>query len=135
MDWFGNANLQKSNADTLTDILTNDAGAIFGTLFAFWLYRHATDEHERKECGEIADWLMDRLVRLFTNHGVLVGIVVALAIAAIIAAGWLMDRGPVPPPPSTQGTPQTWTFGPDPGASTATATLLGEWQPDDRGIC
>jgi len=38
MDWFGNANLQKSNADTMTDILLNDAGAVFGTRLAFWLF-------------------------------------------------------------------------------------------------
>jgi len=68
-DWFGNANLQKSNADTMTDILTNDAGAIFGALFALWLYRHHADDNQRVEFGKIADWLTDRLAQLRAQRG------------------------------------------------------------------
>ena len=132
-DWFGNANLQKSNADTLTDVLTNDAGAIFGALFAFWLFRHHTTEAQRLKCGEIADWLTDRLTRLFERHGFAVGIAVGLAFVAVIGLGWLMDRRPIPPPPTSSGQPATWDFS---RASTSRAApVLGEWQPEERGIC
>jgi hypothetical protein len=133
LDWFGNANLQKSNADTLTDILTNDAGAIFGALLAFWWYRHRTSEQAKEQCGAIADWLTGRLSRLVTDHGFLVGVVVALAIGGLIFAGWLMDRAPVPPAPPGRGQPQGWSF--PTGAQGATAVVRGDWQPDARGIC
>jgi hypothetical protein len=135
LDWFGNANLQKSNADTMTDILTNDVGAIFGTLLAFWLYRHKTAEHQKQEFGEIAEWLTARLARLFERHGVLVGVVVALLIAGLVVAGWFTDRAPVPPPPPGQGQAGTWAFAPGAGPSGPTAVLRGDWRPDERGIC
>jgi hypothetical protein len=135
LDWFGNANLQKSNADTITDILTNDFGAIFGALAAFWLYRHRTDQHQRAEFGELAEWLTGRLARLFTRHGTLVGIVVALLFALIILAGWLVDRGPIPPPPSALGRAASWTFGPTQALDTSAQPLSGDWSFEARGVC
>jgi hypothetical protein len=132
-DWFGNANLQKSNADTLTDVLTNDAGAIFGALFAFWLFRHHTTEAQRLKCGEIADWLTDRLARLLERHGFAVGIAVGLAFATTIGLGWLMDRRPIPPPPLSSGQPETWDF--TQSGTAHAASVLGEWQPEEQGIC
>src|SRR5207248_1536613 len=135
LDWFGNANLQKSNADTMTDILTNDAGAIFGTLLAFWLYRHKATDHQKEELGSIADWLTDRLANLFERHGFLVGIVIALAFAALIAAGWYIDRGPIPPPPPARGQAGDWAFAPGQASADLTTVLLGDWHQDDRGIC
>jgi hypothetical protein len=134
-DWFGNANLQKSNADTMTDILTNNAGAIFGTLLAFWLYRHKADQHQRATFGRIAHWLTERLGRLLERHGVLVGAVVALLFAATIAAGWLIDRGPLPVPPRADGQAQTWTFAPGADWSRSATPLVGDWRSDERGIC
>src|SRR5262249_2200419 len=134
-DWFGNANLQKSNADTMTDILTNDAGAIFGALFAFWLYRHHTDDNQHVEFGKIADWLTDRLAHLLGRHGFAAGVVVALIFAAIVFAGWLMDRAPIPPAMGAPGTDHTWTFtagAPDNGTA---AVLVGNWTEDPRGVC
>jgi hypothetical protein len=135
LDWFGNANLQKSNADTLTDILTNDVGAIFGTLAAFWLYRHKTAPHQRSEFGEIAEWMTDRLAQLLARHGFLVGVAVAILVTGIVAAGWLIDRQPIPPPPSATGQSGTWTFSPGSGTSGPFGVLLGEWGTDERGIC
>ncbi len=135
LDWFGNANLQKSNADTLTDILTNDAGAIFGTLLAFWLYRHHATEQQRHEFGKIADWLTGRLARLFAEHGFQIGVGIGLAIAAIVAAGWLMDRGPLPPGPSGEATPASWDFTANMTDAVPVATLVGDWRQDARGIC
>jgi hypothetical protein len=135
LDWFGNANLQKSNADTMTDILTNDAGAIFGALLAFWWYRHRTSERQKEEFGAIADWLTGRLSRLFTEHGFLVGVIVAAAIGGLVLAGWLMDRAPVPPPPPVRGQlqPQSWDF--SAGTNGATAVVRGDWLPGERGLC
>src|SRR3954451_18015151 len=133
LDWFGNANLQKSNADTMTDILTNDAGAIFGALLAFWWYSHRTSERQKEQYGAIADWLTGRLSRLFVDHGFLVGVVVAAAIGGLVFAGWLMDRAPVPPPPPVQGQPQSWDF--SAGANGATAVVRGDWLPGERGLC
>ena len=135
LDWFGNANLQKSNADTLTDVLTNNVGAIFGTLLAFWLYRHRTSQHQREELGQLAAWLSDRLTRLFEHHGFLVGLVLALLLAAILAAGWLTDRDPVPDPPPAQGQAGSWTFSPGVGSSGQSAAIVGDWRSDERGLC
>jgi len=135
MDWFGNANLQKSNADTMTDVLTNDAGAIFGCLLAFWWWRHRTRELEKDQAGAIADWLTGRLSRLFCEHGFAVGVVVALAIAGLIFAGWRMDREPLPPPSAIPGQPASWQFTPGGSGQAGTAVLLGDWQTDARGIC
>lgn len=134
-DWFGNANLQKSNADTMTDILTNDAGAIFGALLAFWLYRHTQDDDQKEQFGRLADWMTDRLGRVLERHGKLVGIIVALIFAAIIFAGWYIDRGPIPPAPTAQGTPASWSFGPAGASGGPTEQVLGLWRPDQSGIC
>jgi hypothetical protein len=134
LDWFGNANLQKSNADTMTDILTNDAGAIFGALFAFWLFRHHTSQRAREQSGEIADWLTGRLSQLLGRHGKLVGVIVALIFAAIIFAGWYIDRGPIPNPPAGIGHAADWRFTDTP-ASDDDQILLGEWHESQQGLC
>jgi hypothetical protein len=134
-DWFGNANLQKSNADTLTDILTNDAGAIFGALYAFWLWRHHTSKLARAECGQIAEWLTGRLSQLLVRHGFLVGILVFLAFGAIIFAGWYMDRQHVPGPPAGTGHAAEWRFAAAESRPGDAQVLLGEWQPSDQGLC
>jgi hypothetical protein len=135
LDWFANANLQKSNADTVTDILTNDAGAIFGALFAFWLWRHHTSDLAQDECGRIAEWLTGRLSRVLERHGVLVGILVGLAFAAIIFAGWWIDRKPIPGPPAGTGHAEDWRFAATDAPPSDAQVLLGEWQPTARGIC
>jgi hypothetical protein len=135
LDWFGNANLQKSNADTLTDVLTNDAGAIFGALFAFWLWRHHTSKLARAECGQIAEWLTGRLSQLLVRHGFLVGLLVLLAFGGIIFAGWYIDRQHVPAPPAGSGHAAEWRFAATEGPPRDTRVLLGEWRPTEQGIC
>jgi hypothetical protein len=135
LDWFGNANLQKSNADTLTDILTNDAGAIFGPLLAFWLYRHHATEQQRREFGEIAEWLTGRLARLFAEHGLRIGVIVGFAIATIIAAGWLMDRRSLPPGPTSESVPLSLDFTFSEIDTTAVTILAGDWRKEERGVC
>lgn len=140
LDWFGNTSLQKSNADSMTDILLNDAGAIFGTLLAFWLYRHWAPDHVRDEFGEIAEWSTAWLARLLRHHGRAVGIGVALVLAAIVFAGWSIDRVPVPPPTGQPpagwppGAPRRWRFT-SPGPGGPTAVVLGEWTADQHGTC
>lgn len=135
LDWFGRANLQKSNADTMTDILTNDAGAIFGALLAFWLWRHVATDNQKVECGKIADWLTGRLSRLFEDHGFAVGIAVALAVAGIVAAGWMMDRVTPPTPPGQSGGPARWELAEREDVGASVAVVSGEWQPTDHGLC
>jgi hypothetical protein len=142
MDWFGNANLQKSNADSMTDILVNDIGAIFGTLLAFWLYFHWTEDHVRDEFGEIAEWSTAWLAKQFQRHGRGIGIGVAIALAAIVFAGWYIDRGPIPGPPGGHppvgweqgGSPRTWVLmGATPNPPDQ--VMLGAWTPSQQGIC
>lgn len=134
-DWFGNANLQKSNADTMTDILTNNTGAIFGALLGFWLYRHRTTNEQRQHCGEIAVWLTDHTAPFVMRHGVVAGVLLALAISGLVFAGWLMDRHPLPPAPSAQGGAADWRFAGGAPLDSSAAVLSGEWQPNAAGIC
>lgn len=135
-DWFGNANLQKSNADTMTDTITNMGGAVFGAILAVWLYAHRTNANQRTELGEIADWLTNRLSRILKHHGRLVGAVVALVFAAILLAGWWVDRGPFPPPAAGQGAPGEWQFSAvSASAPAAPVPILGDWVPKSQGIC
>ena len=136
MDWFGNANLQKSNADTMTDIFVNDVGAIFGTLLAFWLYRHWASEHERREFGEIAEWSTQWFARLLERHGRAVGIGFGLVVLAIVFAGWYIDRGPIPPPPPglpplgwTNAAPRQWTLA---SADSGRTDRRPAWRLDHR---
>jgi hypothetical protein len=135
LDWFGNANLQKSNADTITDLLTNNLGAIFGTLGAVWLYRHRTRQPERVKLGHLARWLTSPLARLFHRHGRAVGIAVALLFGLAIVAGWLVDREPIPPPPPAIGGPATWSFGPDGAPAVPIQPISGDWFFESRGVC
>lgn len=43
------------------------------------------------------------------------GALVVLAITALVAAGWLVDRAPTPPPSSGSGQARRWQFGPGAG--------------------
>jgi hypothetical protein len=143
-DWFGSTNLQKSNADTMTDLLTNDVAAVGATLVVFWLYHHRTTARQRERLGHVARWLTDGLGGLLHRHGVVLALVLALLVAGLLGAGWFVDRSP--PAPSLGGAPggaQTWSFTPDDGgddaggagSAGATAPLLGSWQAGARGVC
>jgi hypothetical protein len=133
-DWFGDANLQKSNADTLTDIIANDLGAFVATLFGLWLYTHVLSANQRREMGNIARWLAHGPSRLFERHGRLIGTVLAVLFGAILFLSQWIDRNP---PALASGLPagesRTWNFVDDPGGDTQ--VLAGDWVPDDRGIC
>src|SRR5438034_5837624 len=56
-DWFGEANLQKSNADTITDILSNDIGAFVATMFGLWVFTHLLSGDQPREMDDITCWL------------------------------------------------------------------------------
>ncbi len=94
-DWLRYSDLQKSNTDTMTDLLWNDVGAVIGALLAARLYCHWLRANERAELGGVAAWLVAGPSRVLDRHGFLVGIVVALVVAAAVAALWFAGR-PVP---------------------------------------
>jgi hypothetical protein len=145
-DWFGNTDLQKSNADTMTDIFANDAGAFVATLLALWLYHHWTSPRLREELGHLAHWLTEWPGKQFRRHGGLIGTVFVLIILGICAAAWFVDRNP-PSLPSglTQGQPRTWSLASlslapsgagttvSLGGGAGVSVLLGDWQADNKG--
>jgi hypothetical protein len=134
-DWFGDANLQKSNADTMSDMLANDIGAFIATLGGFQLYCHVLGDHQRREMGELSRWLTNGPGRALDRFGRPIGALVALVFAGVIGAALWIDRDP----PSlavglTSGTSRVWTFTsamlpPD------VQPLSGDWVPDERGTC
>jgi hypothetical protein len=132
-DWFGNADLQKSNADTMTDILANDIGALIATLLAVWLLYALIGHGQRAEMGRLAEWLTGGLGRLLERFGMVVGGGLALAVTTAIGAGLWVDRAT---PPEPVGEPadrsEQWQLA---SGSTGVITLLGDWVTDQRGIC
>ena len=131
-DWFGNAHLQKSNADTMTDFLWNAAGAVFGALLGAWLYCHRTDAAQRQKLGRIADWLTNWLAGQLTRRGKVVGFALAVVFVAVIAAGWYVNRASLPPPSGAPGDSQSWSF---PADVPAAQVVAGHWVPADSGLC
>ncbi len=135
-DWFGDANLQKSTADTVTDIISNDVGAFVAMLVGLWLYRQVLTENQRREMGLIGRWLAHGPGRVVDRHGRLIGSALAGLFAAILFAAQWVDRDT---PALASGLPagqsRSWSFVQvaDPGADTQ--VLAGDWVPDDRGIC
>jgi hypothetical protein len=133
-DWFGDANLQKSNGDTITDIISNDIGAFAATLFGLWVYTRVLSDKQRHEMGNIARWLAHGPQRLLQSHGRLVGAMMAVLFAAALFASQWIDRGDPALASGLQGRGQTasWDFR---QGLADTAILSGDWVPDDRGIC
>jgi hypothetical protein len=135
-DWFGDANLQKSNADTLTDLLANDLGAFVAMLFGLWVYERHLSPSQRDGMGRIAAWLTDGPSRLLDRHGRLVGTLVALLFGVVLIASQWIDRGtPALASGLSPGQPASWTFGRDAASAANTRVLSGDWVADERGIC
>ena len=133
-DWFGNADLQKSNGDTMTDIMANDVGAFVATLLGLWLYFHVLRPTQREEMGRVARWLGHGPARLLDRCGRPIGVLAALALAAILFASQWVDRDrPALASDLATGSTSDWSFAT--GASVLTQTLTGDWVPDARGIC
>jgi hypothetical protein len=95
IDWVRYSDLQKSNTDTMTNLLWNDVGAVVAAMLAARLYCRALSAAERKELGGVAAWLLDGPSRVLDRHGLLVSIIVAVLAAAAIAAVWFAGR-PLP---------------------------------------
>jgi hypothetical protein len=134
-DWFGNADLQKSHGDTITDILANNTGAFVATLLALWLYTRFFDDLQRAQAGRVALWLADGPTRLVRRHGGAIGALVAVFLAAVLFLGQWIDRGaPALAADLSPGTSREWHFA---GSVPATDALVlsGDWVPDPRGIC
>src|SRR5437762_11728181 len=88
LDWVRYSDLQKSNSDTMTDLLWNDVAAVVGALLAARWYCHVLRANERSETGQIAIWLIDGPNRWLARHGFLLTIIVAVLGAAAVAALW-----------------------------------------------
>jgi hypothetical protein len=134
-DWFGNADLQKSNADTITDIVANDTGAFLATLLALWLYTRFFSKRQRQETGLIAQWLAHGPGAVLRGHGRLVGALAAVLLAGVLFLSQWIDRGsPALAAGLTPGASREWHFAsgamPD-----GVQVLSGDWVADPRGIC
>jgi hypothetical protein len=133
-DWFSNADLQKSNGDTITDIVANNTGAFVATMIALALYTHVFSDAQRRQMGEVAAWLAHGPRALVVRHGRPVGALVCAAVGGLIFASQWVDRGePALASGLASGQSQTWSFVQNPTANTL--VLSGDWVPDGRGIC
>ncbi len=133
-DWFGDANLQKSNADTITDIMSNDIGAFVATLFGLWLYTHVFSQNQRREMGVVARWLAHGPRLLLQRHGRIVGAVGCAAFASVLFLSQWVDRdAPALASGLPDGQSRSWNFVADPSGDTL--VLAGDWVADERGIC
>lgn len=134
-DWFGNADLQKSNGDTMTDVVANNTGAFLATLVALWLYTHFFTRQQREETGQVAHWLAHGPARFVRQHGRGIGTVVGVAFVSVVALAVWIDRDvPAVAEGLPSGQTRQWQFA---GAALpADAQILsGDWVPDPMGIC
>jgi hypothetical protein len=136
-DWFGNTELQKSNADTMTDMLSNDIGAFIAVLIGFWIYFHILGASQRRVMGEISHWLTAGINRPFQRRGRLVASMCALLVAGLLAATQWVDRDSALATGLPSGQSRAWSFTEKYAAPlTDSQVLLGSWQTDARaGAC
>jgi hypothetical protein len=134
-DWFQYSDLQKSNGDTITDIISNDIGAFVATLLALWLYTHVFREEQRHETGRVAQWLMHGPRVLLRRHGAAIGSLVAVLFVGLVTYAIRFDQGvPALAAGLAPGDSRQWHFA-DATPATDTLVLSGDWVPDPRGIC
>jgi hypothetical protein len=95
LDWIRYSDLQKSNADTMTDMLWNNLGAVLGTMLIMRLYYHRSDRVVREEFGDLAAWALTPIGHLLDQHGKLLAVLALVGIALYVAALWFTER-PVP---------------------------------------
>jgi hypothetical protein len=134
-DWFGNADLQKSNGDTITDILANNTGAFVATLLALWLYTRFFTDPQRDQAGRVAAWLADGPTRLVRRYGPAIGTFAAVLLAGVLFLAQWIDRGvPALAADLSPGASRQWQLAGSAPASDA-LVLSGDWLPDPRGIC
>jgi hypothetical protein len=137
-DWLGNTDLQKSNGDTMTDMLSNDIGAFVAILIGAWIYFHWLGERQRDDMGRVARWIGHGPAHLLSIHGRLVASVCAAVVVGLIGTAWWIDRAtPVLATGLAQGGTRAWAFtAADDFSSPSTQVLDGEWETDQQaGIC
>jgi len=133
-DWFLGANLQKSNADTMTDIIANDVGAFVATLVGLFLFVHVFSANQRREMGLIARWLAHGPGVLLDRHSRLVGALAAVLFATVMAAAQWIDRDePALASGIAPGQTVSFDFAADPTSNTQ--LISGDWISDARGVC
>jgi hypothetical protein len=92
IDWTLGSDLQKSNSDTMTDMLWNDAAAVVAGVAVTRLYCHVIAPARRASIGKFAAWLVDGPSGILDRNGVLVTIIVAALGAVAVATLWAANR-------------------------------------------
>jgi hypothetical protein len=95
LDWLRYSDLQKSNADSMTDMLWNDLAAAATTVLVFHLYLTALSRQRQGRLGRFADALFTPLGDFLERHGKLAALLTLLGIVAYVTALWFAGR-PVP---------------------------------------
>ena len=95
IDWVSSADLQKSNTDTMTDLLWSNLAALGAAVLAVRVYHHALDDKGRAALGALGDCLFTPIGHLLDRHGKVAFLLLVLLIAASIAGLWFTGR-PVP---------------------------------------
>jgi hypothetical protein len=130
-DWFGDANLQKSNADTMTDLIANDIGAFIAVLLALRLYPTWLSRAQRVDAGRVAQWLAHGPSHLLEQHGGLAGAVLLTVFIATAGTARAIDQG-APEVAAAQQPARSLTWR---GMSDPAQVLAGDWLEDERGTC
>jgi hypothetical protein len=95
IDWVTSGDLQKSNTDTMTDLLWSNLAALGGAVLAVRVYHHVWDDASRAAVGGLAECLFAPIGHFLNRHGKLAFLLMVLVIAASIAGLWFTGR-PVP---------------------------------------
>jgi hypothetical protein len=95
IDWVSSADLQKSNADTMTDLLWSNLAALGAAALAVRVYHHVLDDGARTAIGGLGECLFTPIGHFLDRHGKLAFALMVLLIAASIAGLWFTGR-PVP---------------------------------------
>jgi hypothetical protein len=134
-DWFADADLQKSNADTMTDLVANNAGAFVALILSLRLYPRWLSAEERNHTGELAQWLALGPTKVLERHGHLLGGAFAAGVAGVLIAAQAIDRDwpPLPPDAPAGGNLASNAAA---AAPASFAVLAGDWSVDpDLGLC
>jgi hypothetical protein len=92
LDWVRYSDLQKSNSDTMSDLLFNDVGAVLGALLATHLYCTLISRRQQQEIGAAGAFLVGGPSRVLDRHGFLIALVVVVLAALGVAAIWFSGR-------------------------------------------
>ncbi|MDQ3809089.1 MAG: hypothetical protein M3336_02250, partial [Chloroflexota bacterium] len=133
-DWFGDANLQKSNADTMTDLFANNTGAFIATLLSLRQYPRWLQASDRRQAGQLATWLAQGPSRLLDRQGALVGGLLALLFCGAVLGALAMDAG-VPPVAAGTVRGSDLAFRGLGETDPPTVVLAGDWTVEERGTC